>query len=915
MRSHTFIRLFLGCFVAVTGLADAAPVTNSSPWPAITAEQRPWAFWWWMGSAVDKPDLTRELQRYHDAGLGGVHIIPIYGAEGWESAYINYLSPKWMEMMSWSVSEAHRLGMGVDMTMGTGWCLGGPNVSNEDANASVVVKTFNVEAGGKLAATFDPQKIQALMAFSTDGKTADLTDKIGMNGLANWSPSNGTWRVYAVSQKFSGQKVKRAAPGGEGPMLNLIYPRAMSDFLQRFSAAFDNYPGPKPRAQFQDSYEYKSDWSPDFFSQFEKRRGYRLQDELPALFGTNRDDHVARVKCDYRETVSDIMAEESLPRWVEWSHAHGFLVRNQAHGSPGNLLDLYAVADIPETEMYHSSRSQFISKFASSAAHVAGHRLVSAETGTWLREHFTETLADLKFLADDMFLSGVNHIFYHGTCYSPAAAGWPGWHFYASTEMNPRNSIWRDSPALNDYIARCQSVLQSGRPDNDVLLYWPIDDFWSDPAGRLPQLKVDSTGWFEDQPFGRLAHTLAEHGYSFDYVSDRQLAGAKAAHGLVVLPGAGYRVMVVPPCGHMPLETFRKLLALAKSGALVVFADHLPADVPGWGHLAERRAELKRMMAEELPELTMPWPAPAKTVFKEKEELNVVKLGSGGVLVGDPVYTLAGLGIPREPMMEGGRLSYVRRAFEGGHYYFIANQGSQVCEGWVPLGTDAQSVRIMDPLTGRVGRGGVQLAKDGRTHVYLQLQTGESVILQTFEKGDVKDAPWTYWQEAGDATPITGNWSVEFTEGGPVPGNFTTTNLASWTELGDDNAKRFAGTARYTISFDAPKSGENFLLDLGDVRQSARVRLNGKELGTLITPPFRAAVSGLQPSGNRLEVEVTSVAANRIRDLDQRGVPWKTFHDVNFVNIEYKPFDASGWPLTECGLLGPVTLTPVETLR
>ena len=95
------------------------------------------------------------------------------------------------------------------------------------------------------------------------------------------------------------------------------------------------------------------------------------------------------------------------------------------------------------------------------------------------------------------------------------------------------------------------------------------------------------------------------------------------------------------------------------------------------------------------------------------------------------------------------------------------------------------------------------------------------------------------------------------------------------------------------------------------MRQSARVRVNGKDYGTLITPPFRVVVDDLKPTGNTLEVEVTSVTANRIRDLDRRGVKWKTFRDINIVDINYKPFDASNWPLTDCGLLGPVTLTPV----
>ena len=102
-----------------------------------------------------------------------------------------------------------------------------------------------------------------------------------------------------------------------------------------------------------------------------------------------------------------------------------------------------------------------------------------------------------------MFLSGVNHIFYHGTCYSPDEAAWPGWLFYASTEMNPRNSIWHDVPALNAYIARCQSVLQSGQPDNDMLLYWPIYDFWNDPTNQLLPFAVEMQRfWFKNQPIG-----------------------------------------------------------------------------------------------------------------------------------------------------------------------------------------------------------------------------------------------------------------------------------------------------------------------------------------------------------------------------------------------------------------------------
>ncbi|MGA2178340.1 MAG: glycosyl hydrolase [Verrucomicrobiota bacterium] len=897
------------------GMATLAPAAGDTlAWPALASQTRPWTYWWWMGSAVDKTNLTRELQRYHDAGLGGVHIIPIYGAKGWESNYISHLSPKWMAMLGYTVSEAHRLGLGVDMTTGTGWCFGGPQVSDQDANANVVVKTYDLGVGERLKEKFKRESIQALVAFGPDGKSIDLTASISTNGQVFFSPPGNrvgtetsappkTWRVYAISQKPSGQKVKRAAPGGAGWMLNPFYPPAMSDYLRRFTDAFANYDGPKPRAQYQDSYEYKSDWAPDFFAQFEKRRGYKLQTELPALFGTNQDDHAARVQSDYRETISDIMVEESEPRWIKWSHEHGFITRYEAHGSPGNLLDLYAVADIPETEFFRTNRNPLVSKFASSAAHLRGDNLVAAETGTWLAEHFTETLGEMKSLVDEMFLSGVNHIFYHGTCYSPDEAGWPGWLFYASTEMNPRNSIWRDAPALNDYIARCQSILQSGKPDNDVLLYWPVYDYWNEATNRLPTLQVESQQiWFENQPIGKTAHELWNRGYAFDYVSDRQLQTAKVTDGKIQMPGGNYKVIVVPPCGHLPLKTGQKLLALARSGATVIFQDDFPTDVPGWGNLEKQRAEYKNAMVN----LERSHPASL---------LEQTKVGRGQIFVGRIGMALSLGGATREPMTDNSLL-FVRRTFDGGYCYFIAHRGDKRFDGWVTLACAAKSAVILDPMNGSVGIAALNQTS-GQAQVYLQLQPGESVMLRVFANRKIDGPAWNYWRPAGPGGEIKGGWQVEFISGGPtLPAPLETTKLASWTEQGDTNAQSFAGTTRYSITFDAPDPHSGpWQLDLGDVRQSARVQLNSRDYGTLITPPFRVTVDNLKPAGNQLEVEVTGVSANRIRDLDRRGVPWKNFRDINFVDIDYKPFNAANWPLIDSGLLGPVTLTAVAPVQ
>ncbi len=409
--NHVASMLVVSVISCAASIGSAAePVVAPMPlnWPELTSSVRPWAYWWWLGSAVDPENLAREMQRYQEAGMGGVHVIPIYGAKGYESRSIEYLSPKWMEMLACAVNEARRRGLDVDMTTGTGWCFGGPNVPREQATQRAQFKVLDLPAGKK-PERIDREGLLCLVAYSPDGRRVDLADRLNADGNVDWTAEGDGWKVYALSTRPTGQKVKRAAPGGEGFMLNPFYGEAIRNYLGRFTEAFAAYQGPRPRAMYHDSFEYQVDWSPDLLAEFEKRRGYRLQDELPALFGKADEDRVARVKGDYRETVSDMLVENFTPTWVAWCRERGILTRNQAHGSPGNLLDLYAQADIPETEMFRDDREILVSKFASSAAHVNGRQLVASETGTWLAEHFTETLGEVKLLVDEFFVAGVNH--------------------------------------------------------------------------------------------------------------------------------------------------------------------------------------------------------------------------------------------------------------------------------------------------------------------------------------------------------------------------------------------------------------------------------------------------------------------------------------------------------------------------
>jgi len=903
MRTSIIILALLSASIAAA--AEPAPDLT---WPKITAQCRPGGYWWWMGSAVNRGDLTREMERYHAAGMGGVHIIPIYGAKGYEEQYIDYLSPQWMEMLRHVVNEARRLDMFVDMTTGTGWCFGGPDVSDADACALADGRIWSVQAGSRVAQRFDRPSLQALMAFGPGGRSIDLLDKIAADGSVDWTVPDGTWKLYSVAQRKWRGSVKRAAPGGAGPMLNPFADNSMSHYLERFTRAFAGDTDARPRAMYHDSYEYGADWSPDVLGEFQRRRGYRLQDELPAFGRIGTEDHIARVRSDYRETLSDIMIERFIPQWTDWSRRQGFVTRYQAHGSPGNLLDLYALADIPETEMFHNDRSTLVSKFASSAAHVAGRNLTSAETGTWLKEHFTETLADMKDLVDQMFLAGVNHVFYHGTCYSPDAAAWPGWVFYASTEMNPRNSIWYDVPALNEYIARCQAVLQSGKPDNDVLVYWPVHDLWHDKSGLVRQFTVHDRSWLRGTSCGAVSERLWARGYSFDYVSDRQIRAAKSKSGMIVVPGGEYRAIVVPACDHIPVETMERLVSLAEAGGTVVFVDRLPTDISGAGKVEERRMALKKLEA--------PIRKP------EEGEPRGIRMGSGRIIVGPLDAALDQTGILRETLADQSGLQFIRRRQGDDRYYFLDNRGEKAIDCWVPLACRLWPVYLMDAMTGQIRPAESRFTIQEQHEFYLQLPPGGSIIVLTSATIDqvkfifTPQPEGTYWRATGQPIELAAHWQVKFLHGGPeLPPGFATDKLASWTELGGPAAEAFAGTARYRAVFDRPQEqSDRWLLDLGKVCQSARVSVNGRPLGTLIQPPFQIALPALKLQSNVLEIEVTNVSANRIRDLDRRGVAWKTFRDANVLGLDYKPLDASHWPLTDSGLLGPVRLIPQKRL-
>jgi hypothetical protein len=851
---------------------------------------------------VDTTNLTRLLTEYQKAGIGGVEICPIYGAKGYEDRFVEFLSPKWMEMLAHTSRETKRLGLGLDLTTGTGWPFGGPNVRPEIASSKAVLKKYEVASGGRLGSELPEGRLQCAVAVSETGERKDLTDKIAGRQI-DWTAPEGKWRIYAVLQSGPAQKVKRAAPGGEGNVLDPYSVAALNEYLSRFDQAFAHYDGETPRAEFHDSFEYYgAQWTPEFFREFERRRGYDLRTELPAFFGEGPEDRIARVRGDYRETISELHLAY-IERWTEWCHSHGSLSRDQAHGSPGNLVDIYAASDIPETEIFGSPEESHIAmnKFSSSAAHIAGHRLASSESFTWLTEHFQASLSQVKQAADYLFLSGVNHIFFHGIPYSPAEAPWPGWQFYAAVNFGPQGGLWHDLPEFNEYVTRCQSILQGGEPDNDLLVYYPVHDVWNSTGDLIRQNPIPRS-------FTNAVMYLWEYGYAFDYLSDRFLARAGMRQRRITIGRNSYRAIFVPECSVIPEATMKSLVALARDGATVLFQDHLPSDVPGWARLEERRGELRGVLAG--------------IEFESDGGVKKARIGSGAFFVATNLDALmANCVALREPCVESG-LRFVRRRTEGGFDYLLANRSEKAFDGWAGLAAPFELAMMLDPRAAdKVGlaavkRQSVGMSKGGS--VYVQLEPGESCIVRLFSTATVKGPEWRYERVGGKAKELTDGWKVKFIEGGPtLPQELAVSKLGSWTDSSDLEMKRFAGTGRYSLEFELPSgSFDDWLLDLGTVCDSARVRVNGHEVPGFWCAPFEQNVGKYLHSGkNLLEVDVTNLAANRIADMDRRKAKWKYFYDINVASKRYRSLDASEWPVRDSGLVGPVTLTGLTRLE
>ena len=711
-------------------------------WPEPTREMKPWVYNWWMGSAVDDAGLEFQCRELADKGFGGFHVIPIYGAKsGYEKKWKPLLSDEWIDAWNIAASQAEKHGLGIDLTMGSGWCFGGPWID----------------------------------------------------------------KGHAAS---SGMKVKRAGPGGTGYMLNPFDPEAMKLHVAEFDKWFGKGgKAARPRAFYHDSYEYYG---------AEPKNGQDVDESQLACF---------RV-------------------WTDWCRANGYMTRNEAHGAPSNWLDFYALADIPETEMFgKNDRDILISKFASSAAHAKGTTLVSAESCTWIDEHFHEHPAEIKEFVDRLFLAGINHVFYHGCCYSPVEAVWPGWCFYASLEMNPRNPIWREMGALNAYVTRCQSIFQTWTSDNDLAILWDPASYRAKHPGKTMNMTVHGRDWFYGEKIGKVAKELYEAGYAFDYVSPRMVKDGRAKRYAAVVDPEVFnaetqrrREEILKGVRKMPFDATSGLLATRwkKNGET--------------GYFVVNTGNVARVVAADC-EFTAADPMSGDVVSAKSVELkprhSIFVIGDGFSVGGIVDAALPDVGVDAALPDAGGRAVSMKR---------IPDAGGRAVSMKPPHEQQAviPGPWRVEPICG----------------------------------GPAMPAPRTLdalvgWETFDDAFSGTMLYKTTFDMvGASVP-------------------------ARPPAREDACPYRA---ISLGDVCEIARVRLNGRDLGVKFMAPYEFAIPEgvLNKKGNVLEVEVTNLGANRLRWNDINKVDWKYFSDINMVGVNYKPLDASKWLPLKSGLLGPV---------
>ncbi len=861
------------------------------------SEARPMMRWWWFGPAVVKPELEKELETMHAAGIGGVEIQPVYPlvlddpAKGLRN--LPFLSPEFLDDVRFANHAGRSLGMRVSITLGSGWPYGGPRTPL--ALAAGKLKVMAVHAAGPGTAVPQLGNGDSLIASfvvagepsSYDPATARLVDS------TRAIPAGGNFTVLYFIASHTRQMVKRAAFGAEGYVLDHFSRAALDQHLQDVATpVVDAFGQQAPYSVFSDSLEvYGSDWTPELPAEFRKRRGYDLVPHLPELAAGGTPQAEA-VRHDWGQTLSELIRENYLEPLARFAQAHGTLFRSQTYGEPAVTLADEAVPQLPEGEG-PQWRAFSYARWASSASHLFHRNVTSAETWTWLHSPaFRATPLDMKAEADRMFLIGINQFVGHGWPYSPPQAGEPGWAFYAAAVFNNHNPWFPVMPEVMRYLTRVSWLLRQGQPANDVAILLPEDDA---QAAFTPG-HVSVTDEMRKRITPELMSAILDSGYNVDYIDAATIAKLGA------IP---YPVLVIPPTTRIPLAAYRLIERFAADNGKVIAIGRAPSLAPGL------------MKQSNSPQVA----AISDTLFRAANH--------PGVFIASPAELAAALHRALPPDLEtSGQLEglgFIHRRLAASDIYFVANTSNRPVDGSLHFRAARHSVEAWDPDSGEV----LLAARcNPGLHLSIALAPYES---QVFVLSD--DAPARSTEKkAVTATAavrqladLSTGWRIRF---GGSAAEQPLDRLASWTEI--PLRQFYSGEADYTRGFRlaaASARGKRLLLDFGSgtpiandrppgasgmhalldppIREAAIVFVNGRRAGALWHPPYRLDITSLgRPGENRIEVRVYNTAINELA-----GQPP---HDYSALYAKYgkrfEPQDMENLKPVPSGILRPVKL-------
>ena len=834
--------------------------------------------WWWFGPAVTKPELARELGKMKEGGIGGVEVQPVYPLElddpvrGFHN--FPYLSDEFIDDLHFAADEARRLGLRIDVTLGSGWPFGGPHIPITQAAGALRIVTTTVPPGAhSLAVPSIGAGEQLIAGFLAPGEPKNFS---ASEARQVFEIQNGRLRltrnltgphvlVFFIASR-TGMMVKRPAIGAEGFVLDHFDRAAIENHLHavgdRLIQAFGDVP---PYSVFSDSLEvYGSDWTSDLLREFYQRRGYDLTPYLPALvqdIGPKTSD----IRHDWGKTLTELIDERYLAPIRDWAAQHKTRFRSQTYGIPAVTLSSNALVDLPEGEGTQW-RSFSTTRWASSANHLLGGNITSAETWTWLHSPaFRATPLDMKAEADLFFLQGVNQLVGHGWPYSPKEAGEPGWAFYAAGALNDHNPWWPVMPDVTRYLQRISYVLRQGKPPNDVALLLPTDDAWAQfTVGK------DSVSESMERLLGPVViPQILDAGFNFDFIDPEAIAKT----------GIPYAVLVLPGVERLSLATYRQIETYARNGGIVIALRNLPSRAPG---LLESEADTPQV--RQISQVLFHASSGKGLLVSEESQLGKVLVQQ--VKPDFKTFT---------PTPE---IGFVHRKLPSAEIYFLANTSNRPISTTATFRASEPHAEWWDPSSGDISPANTNPVLE------LNLQPYESRVI-VFSAGNANVAaqskPKTSMAvPARDVLDLGTDWTVNFSELGRI---LHMDKLHSWTD--DEETRFYSGRAVYekniTVSPKTLNPRTRVYLNFGPgtvverpqagrprmrawlespVREAAQVFVNDEPAGSIWKPPFELDISGMLHSGeNHLKIVVGNLAINA---LAGRSLP-----DYKLLNSKY----------------------------